>query len=66
MSTHAERIKPAYFAVDRAHVGVNLGFFTAVTSTLYLGGEVSVKDALAVEVVKPSGNVQGQTDSGAP
>lgn len=25
-----------------------------------------MKDALAVEVVKPSGNVQGQTDPGAP
>lgn len=40
--------------------------FSAVNSTRYLGGEVSVKDALAVQVVKPSGNVQGQTDSGAP
>lgn len=36
------------------------------TNTLYLGGEVPVEDALAVQVVKPAGNVQGQTDSHTP
>lgn len=34
--------------------------------TRYLGGEVSVEDALAVQVVKPAGNVQRQTHSHTP
>lgn len=34
--------------------------------TRYLGGEVSVEDALAVQVVQPASNVQRQADSHAP
>lgn len=33
---------------------------------LYLGGEVSVKYALAVQVLQPSGNIQRQTNPGTP
>lgn len=33
---------------------------------LYLGGEVSVEDALAVQVLQPSGDVPRQTDPDAP
>lgn len=33
---------------------------------LYLGGEVPVKYALAVQVLQPSGNIQRQTDPYAP
>lgn len=32
----------------------------------HLGGEVSVEDALAVQVVQPAGDVQRQADSHAP
>lgn len=37
-----------------------------LTALPYLGGEVSVKDALAVQVLQPSGNVQRETDPDAP
>lgn len=32
----------------------------------YLGGEVSVEDALAVQVAKPAGDVQRQADPHTP
>lgn len=33
---------------------------------LYLGGEVSVKYALAVQVLQPSGDIQRETDPDPP
>ena len=32
----------------------------------YLGGEVPVEDALAVQILQPAGNVQGQAEPHAP